>query len=55
MTYEEFTKVLREYAFNDHQIKLLWDSKPEGKKLDEAQLRKAASEIAPIRDTLIQR
>ena len=48
-----FTEILREYEFTDNQIRLLWDSRP-SENLDEQKLRKAAQNIAPIKDRLVQ-
>lgn len=53
MTRERFTEILEEYEFTPLQIDLLWNSKPEGN-LDEAKLRKAAKQISPVKDTLLQ-
>jgi len=53
MTKEKFVEILKEYKFSDHQINLLWNSKPPGN-LDEQRLRKTAERIAPKKDSLIQ-
>ena len=53
MTRERFAEILKEYEFSDHQIELLWNSRPSGD-LDEQKLRKTAEHIAPVKDRLIQ-
>lgn len=53
MTEERFAEILKEYGFNDKQIKLLWDSRPFDD-IDEQRLRKTAKEIAPRKDILVQ-
>ncbi len=53
MTKKRFTEILKEYDFSDHQIELLWNTRPPGE-LDEQKLRKTAKHIAPMKDRLIQ-
>lgn len=53
MTRERFTEILKEYGFTDHQIDLLWNTKPPSG-LDETELRKTAKHIAPMKDRLVQ-
>ena len=53
MTKERFAEILKEYGFSDHQIDLLWNTKPPDD-LDEQKLRKTAEHIAPMKDRLVQ-
>lgn len=50
MTKERFSEILKEYGFNDYQIDILWDSRP-CDNLDEQELRMAAQQTAPIKDS----
>lgn len=55
MTKERFAEILKEYDFSDHQINLLWNSRPqELEDLDEVKLRRTVKEIAPMKDRLTQ-
>ena len=53
MTKENFSKILKEYDFSDNQIDIIWNTRPNDD-LDEEILRKAAIDIAPIKDKLVQ-
>ena len=53
MTRERFSEILEEYGFTDHQIEILWDSKPSDD-LSESKLRETAEAIVPIKDQLVQ-
>lgn len=45
MSREKFTEILKEYAFNDRQIELLWNGRPSDD-LDEQILRETAESIS---------
>lgn len=54
MTKERFAEILREYGFSEHQIDLLWGTRPKDN-LNELALRLTARYIAPFKDDLVQR
>ena len=53
MTKERFAEILKEYDFSDHQIDLLWNTRPPSD-LDEYKLRKTTQHIAPMKDRFVQ-
>ncbi len=53
MDRDRFSVILKEYNFNEKQIELLWNSKPDAD-IDEEKLRKTAAHLTDTKDLLVQ-
>jgi hypothetical protein len=47
MEQERFAEILKEYGFSDHQINLLWNTRPKNVEIEEDALRATAQHIKP--------
>jgi hypothetical protein len=54
MEQERFAEILKEYGFSDHQINLLWNTRPKNVEIEEDALRATAQHIKPKKDELKQ-